>query len=298
MEQIKLYDRQPIAEMLSEFGFAVELFNGWQNSVSSSHGHDVLEMNYIIRGEAIQRTGEVSGRLKRGSLSVINYGLEHQIITEFGDIDIINIYIDIERLRLPQLDGRLRSLLRGIIPLHKTSINNLNKVVVVQISEQEKFEKLLCEMINEHLSKKTGYQAALRQYFTLFLVMLCRFADENEPGRSCPANQRDAEQIDRLVGYIESNCHKYLSLERLANLAGLDRHSLCRKFKSVTGKTVFGYIKSRRLEAAMYELRSTDKKILDIALDCGFANISNFNRTFKEEIKTTPTQYRASLSIS
>ncbi|MFI4912947.1 MAG: AraC family transcriptional regulator [Sedimentisphaeraceae bacterium JB056] len=294
MSQIKLYDREPIALMLDEFGFAVEKFPDWESSCIGSHGHDILEMNYILRGRAVQTVAGVEVAVEAGSLSVVNYGMEHEFSTEpQSTIDIINIYIDIQKVRLPQFDRQLRELLRGIIPLHKISANNLNKVVSLRVSDSEKFQWLLEQMIEESKERKTGYKVALEQYFTQFLIMLCRFSQENGLSRTAEAASRDMAMIDKLLDYIENNCHKHLTLERLAEYCGIDKHSLCRKFRRVTGKTVFEYIKSRRLEAAMYELRSTDKKIIDIALDCGFANISNFNRCFKEAIKATPTGYRS-----
>ena len=48
----------------------------------------------------------------------------------------------------------------------------------------------------------------------------------------------------------------------------------------------------RRLQAAMLALRSTDDKVLAIALDCGFRDLSHFNRKFRDLVGVSPTAYR------
>jgi AraC-like DNA-binding protein len=55
---------------------------------------------------------------------------------------------------------------------------------------------------------------------------------------------------------------------------------------------VVGYLLQRRLQEAMLRLRGSDDKVLAIALDCGFRDLSYFNRQFKSRVGMTPTQYR------
>ncbi len=297
MEKISLYQRPQIKPMLEEFGFAVELFKNWTNNTPISHGHDVLEINYIVKGRARQISGQLAGEINEGTLTVVNYGLEHAIITDEGNIDIINIYIDIARMHLPRLDAKLTAVLRNVIPLHPVSINNLNKVVQLQVYDANRFKSILYGIMEETSHRLAGFDEAVRQYFSLFLIMMCRSAESNGLS-SVTAGERGVEKIEGLLKYLEDNCHKHLELDSIAKIAELDKHYLCREFKRITGRTIFEYLLSRRLQKAMYELRTTDKKIIDIALDSGFANISNFNRQFKRSIAITPSRYRSQLITS
>lgn len=290
MNTINLYKRPQIRQMLEEFGFGIELFENWNNAQKSFHGHDVLEMNYILRGRAVQSDGQSGSAIRRGILTVINYGLEHSIETDAEGIDIINIYIDIARVRLPELDEDLTAVLRNVIPLHPITVNNLNKVLEFEMLEPRIFEDILLAMLNEKASASIGRAAAIRQYFTLFLIHLCRGAQLS--GFCGLSWARGAQKIETLLKYLEDNCHKHLVLSQIADVAGMDKHYLCREFKRITGTTVFQYLLSRRLQKAMYELRTTQKKIIDTALDSGFGNISNFNRVFRQLTNTTPSQYR------
>ncbi len=277
--------------MLEEYGFAVERFQGWQNLVSAPHGHDVLEINYLVEGRAIQTAGDLNSNFEKGMLTVINYGLTHSIITAYGGIDIINVYIDVERFALPRLDEALMGVLRCIIPLSRFSINNLNKAIGLKADCTREFEAILFAMLHECSSCQFAHSLLIKEYFRIFLIYLCRFAANNGLSRA-GGGIHGFEKIESLLGYLEENCGKHIELERLADYAGLSKHYLCRKFKQTTGQTIFRYLLSRRIERAMYELRTTDKKIIDIALDCGFENISNFNRQFKVIVSKTPSRYR------
>ncbi len=294
MEKIKVYNKADIAAMLERFGFAVELFENWHNDSPLSHDHDVLEINYVARGCATQFASGVKGQISAGMVTVINYGLEHSIITDMGSIDIINIYIDIERFRLPQFSEDFISVLRQIIPLHKFSINRLNEVFVITADKPKDFERLLLNVIAEQREQRFGYEPALEQYFGLLLVMLCRFAKISGFSRASIGGS-GFDEIEKLTSFLENNCHRHLELSQISEYIGFNKNYLCRKFKAITGQPIFQYLLSRRLDRAMYELRTSDKKVIDIALDCGFSDVSNFNRQFKRAFGKTPSGYRDGL---
>jgi len=90
--------------------------------------------------------------------------------------------------------------------------------------------------------------------------------------------------------------HRYPSndwpLSRLANTAGLSPYHFLRTFDHLTGVTPHQYVLRARLrEAALRLVRESDS-VIDIALDCGFGDISNFNRLFRREFGVSPREYR------
>ena len=68
---------------------------------------------------------------------------------------------------------------------------------------------------------------------------------------------------------------------------------LCRAFKHYTGRTIMDYLNLRRIQSAMIQLRSTQDKIIQIALECGFNDLAYFNRRFRAVTSMTPTEYRS-----
>lgn len=81
--------------------------------------------------------------------------------------------------------------------------------------------------------------------------------------------------------------------ERLAAAAGLSEFYFLRTFQRVTGVTPHQYLLRARLRAAALRLRDDSAKVVDIALDCGFNDLSNFNHAFRAEFASSPLAWRA-----
>jgi len=100
-------------------------------------------------------------------------------------------------------------------------------------------------------------------------------------------------RINKTFDYIEANLEKPFTLEELANIANFSKFHFNRIFQGVVGETPFQFVLRLRLEKAA-SLISTNKadSITEIAMKCGFADISIFSRNFKNYFEKTATQYR------
>jgi AraC-like DNA-binding protein len=94
------------------------------------------------------------------------------------------------------------------------------------------------------------------------------------------------------VRTIERRPEATLPLDRLAREAGLSPYHFLRTFERLTGVTPHQYILRARLREAAMRLASESRNVLDIALDCGFGDVSNFNRAFRAEFGLSPRAYR------
>jgi len=117
-----------------------------------------------------------------------------------------------------------------------------------------------------------------------------------ERGRSTPTASTEAGAVaraTRAVRLIEHEPDAPLSVAELARTARLSPYHFIRSFEAVTGATPHQYLLRIRLHRAALRLGSTPARIADIALECGFGDISNFTRTFRSEFGVTPRTYRA-----
>lgn len=108
-------------------------------------------------------------------------------------------------------------------------------------------------------------------------------------------------RVTRTVRMIERHPESSLTLSALARQAGLSPYHFLRVFERLTGLTPHQYILRARLREAAMRLaaeRSFAKpaKVLDVALDCGFGDVSNFNRSFRAEFGVSPRTFRADSS--
>jgi AraC-like DNA-binding protein len=112
-----------------------------------------------------------------------------------------------------------------------------------------------------------------------------------EPDRTAIAPAALA-RVTQTVRLIEAQQDKDLTLARLAREAGLSPFHYLRTFESLTGVTPHQHVLRTRLRTAATRLATEPAKILDIALDAGFGDVSNFNRAFRTEFGVSPRAYR------
>ncbi len=100
-------------------------------------------------------------------------------------------------------------------------------------------------------------------------------------------------RVTRSVRAIERRPDGALGLGGLAREAGLSPYHFLRTFERLTGITPHQYVRRARLRDAASRLAAEREKVLDIALDCGFGDVSNFNRAFRTEFGVSPLRWKA-----
>ncbi len=103
------------------------------------------------------------------------------------------------------------------------------------------------------------------------------------------ANQ---EKMSDIFNFIVSNHHRDLKLEEVAGHANMNVSAFCRYFKKATSKTFSLALNEIRVGFACKRMVNSDKSISEIAFECGYNNVSYFNRIFKTVKRTTPQKYR------
>jgi two-component system response regulator YesN len=108
-----------------------------------------------------------------------------------------------------------------------------------------------------------------------------------------PVNREDTRSaIEKAKRYIESNYHKDLSIEEVAELADLSISHFCTLYKQITGYTFLEYVTHCRMERAKYILQSSNVKVYQIAPLVGYQDPRYFTQVFKKASGQTPTEYR------
>ena len=92
--------------------------------------------------------------------------------------------------------------------------------------------------------------------------------------------------------YINRHYNEITGLSQLAEKFCVSKEHLCRVFKSDTGMTVSEYTSKVRIKHACDMLRTTDKKVTDIAFAVGYESLGYFNRVFKKEMGLSPSDFR------
>jgi len=99
-------------------------------------------------------------------------------------------------------------------------------------------------------------------------------------------------RVTRIVRSLDRSPHAPFTLDQMAKAAGLSPYHFLRTFDGLTGVTPHQYVLRARLREAALRLVSHTDKIVDVALECGFGDLSNFNRSFRAEFGCSPRGYR------
>ena len=100
------------------------------------------------------------------------------------------------------------------------------------------------------------------------------------------------DQVQRGIDFIEERLADDLETADVAREAGISHWHFQRIFKALTNETLKTYIRSRRLAVALEMLLSTERRIIEIALEAGFQSQESFTRVFKLAFGITPAAYR------
>lgn len=113
--------------------------------------------------------------------------------------------------------------------------------------------------------------------------------------RRAGAEPSSLARVTRVVRMIDNEPSMPHELTSLAQIARLSQYHFLRTFEELTGTTPHQYLLRTRLRNAATRLRTESARILDIALACGFGDISNFNRSFRSEFGMSPRAYRRNI---
>ncbi|MFN8209342.1 MAG: AraC family transcriptional regulator [Bacteroidales bacterium] len=161
--------------------------------------------------------------------------------------------------------------------------------VAFSVEDAKKAEKHLVDMVNH---------SGIDKMIDFFLIMkiLCNSAKRRQ---LCSENykmtfdERGNKRMTDVYTYIRENFNKPISLKEISKVAKMSPFAFSRYFKKNCGSGFIEYLNQVRTNKACYLLRETDYQVQNIAEDCGFMSISNFNKQFRKTVGISPRDYRA-----
>lgn len=260
------------------------------------HRHEYMQINYIANGKGKHSINKKNFDIVKGDIFVIPPYIPHSIynggsgtieVYEFEFIpEFINQNFDCIENAVTFLDF---AYIEPFLVSENMVSPRLNLVGGVQIET----ETILNEVLAEYMQRKSGFALLIKSLLLKLLIILGREFTKN-------LNESDdhmlfdshRETIFKAIDYINRNFDKPISIEEVSRISFLSRSYFSYLFKSITSKTFVEYLNSIRISKAMELLRSSNKKVLEIALEVGFNNVNHFNKIFRLSVGSTPLQYK------
>lgn len=139
--------------------------------------------------------------------------------------------------------------------------------------------------------KKQHYESSI-QLVSNFADHLSMISEDMLPGLTLAAQSGRNPALERALEYIKSHLQEPLTLDEVADAINISRCYFSRLFKEKFGVSFTTYVSSLRIKQTKQLLMRSDLSITEIAFKVGFQSMSQFNRTFKDFEKQTPSAFR------
>lgn len=149
-------------------------------------------------------------------------------------------------------------------------------------------------MLDTLASEQQGFYAVVK--FLTILYELSQFEEEAHTLSSSSFAKidihSDSRRVQKVQEYINTHYQEEIRLNQLADMVGMTPVSFSRFFKLRTGKNLSDYIIDIRLGFASRLLVDSTMSVAEVCYECGFNNLSNFNRIFKKKKECAPKEFR------
>lgn len=254
------------------------------------HFHPEFEINYIYNAQGGRRiVGDHVGEIGKRELVMTGPNLYHGWENFKNSPKLESHEITIQFPKDLFHEGLLSKNL--IQPINKL-LQNANRGILFSEDTINLVEKKLF-----HLSRKNDFDSFLEFQSLLYDLAISR--DQKFLTNMNFSHQNDfinSERIEKIYNFLKENYQNKIKIEEVAQLVNMSVISLSRLIKKRTGKSFVEFLIAIRLGAATRSLIETNDSVSEICYDCGFNNISNFNRIFKKYQNCTPSEFRTSFN--
>ncbi|WP_335964275.1 AraC family transcriptional regulator [Galbibacter sp. PAP.153] len=247
------------------------------------HQHEEIQISFILKGSGTLVVGDSINTYHKNDILIIGGNVPHVFKSDVEASDMSIMYT------LFFTKNAFGKEFFHISDMETAKDFFTNAAYGMKISEDHK--KIV------KIFKKLQYQSKIERIASLLKIINQIIAIEHAPLSSFIYGKKytddEGKRMRAVFEHAMENYHNQITLEEVADKANMTKNAFCRYFKKRTNKTFFQFLIEIRIENACKLLfRNKEMSIATVSELCGFQNITNFNRKFKELKGITPSQYR------
>jgi AraC-like DNA-binding protein len=256
----------------------------------SLHFHPEIQLALIVKGKGYRFIGDSIDRFGPGDLLLIGPNLPHVFRCDkeyYEKNPNLGVYAILVFFSAQSLSNAFLA----IPEMHRINelISNCQKGLKITGKTRTAVSKLMNELLVEK-----GFDRLLTFLKILDLISSSKTNHQlSNIGYDKPQKESDNERLNKVIDHVLNHFSKKVLLEDVASIANMTPNAFCRFFKHRTEKTFSRFLNEIRIGHACKLLVSEDINVSQAAYDCGYNNISNFNRQFKEITGFTPSEFVA-----
>lgn len=239
------------------------------------HWHPQYEIIYVNSGKFDLLINGIEYTVSENEAIFIPGGMMHGGMPENAEYECLVFEADTYFQRCLMMEEKTAAIISGI-NVQKPIIFNNNNII-----------KLIEQIFSEFRSRRKGYRLKVQGAVLQIFGEIVRLDDDD----SAIVSKRRLNSFKKALTYIEKHYAEPISLDELASACGLNKGYLCRFFREMTHKTPIDYVNYYRIERACEQIATTDFSLTEIALSCGFCDLSYFIKVFKRYKGVAPSAY-------
>lgn len=246
------------------------------------HQHEELQISYIVKGGGTLVVGDSINTYNANDILIIGGNIPHVFRSD--------------------LEATSNSIMFTLF-FTQEAFNGIFQISDMEASKDFfKHAQYGMKISNNHnkivkLFKKLHKQSKIERIASLLKIIDQTLHLDYSPLSSFVYGKKytddEGKRMRAVFEHAMENYHNQITLEEVALKANMTKNAFCRYFKKRTNKTFFQFLIEMRIENACKLLyKNSEMSIATVSELCGFQNITNFNRKFKELKGITPSQYR------
>lgn len=251
------------------------------------HQHEEIQISYVVKGAGTLVVGDTINDYKEDDILIIGENIPHVFRSDRAASDHVIMYTLFFTKTSFGKDFFLISDLNEVEDFFSRSTYGM------KMNKNENSHEII-KIFNE-----LKHQNKINQIASLLTIIDLVTNSETTPLSSFVYRKRytddEGKRMSAVIEHAMKFYYKTITLEEVAEIANMSKNAFCRYFKKRTNKTFFQFLIEVRIENACKLLlnKNNEHTISTISELCGFQDIANFNRKFKQLKGVSPSVFRA-----
>lgn len=277
---------------LADHGGALFPIGAYYTDISRNdicwHWHDEFELLFSEIGSVKVFTPDTESVIAAGECIFINSGVLHSL-RRYGDCECkIKSFVFHPRF-IGDMDSIIwQKYIRRLIG------NTYCRHIIFNGTTQNGRQALsfFTKAWESYTDPEYGYELDVRENLSKLICISAKTEPPRDETQS-PKAHINQDRIKIMVKYIEEHLAEEITLAQIAGSAAVSKNECIRCFNHTIGCTPIQFLRQIRIQKAALLLETDNHKISVIAFECGFKDMSYFNKTFKKFTGCTPSEFKS-----
>lgn len=259
-----------------------------ESDMEMFHWHSYCEITLVQKGRGRYFVNGHEFDMESGDLIVFNNAEPHGWIGGEENMNLLVTAFQPEFI-VDKLDISGNDYLR---PFVERGSNFQNRIGHEDV-RADKIREIMQEIYSEARIKEEGYRQMIRaDMFRILMLLIRHYQDETKSMAFLKEKNQAMQRLEDAFHYIDLRYKEKLSLEEVASSCHMSTNYFSTYFRKAANMNFSEYVARLRIREAQRLLHTTCMPVTEIAMECGFQNLSNFYRTYHKFFDRSPKDER------